>query len=257
MAGNLDQLLEDRRQRDRRGTWKTTALSAFVHVILAVAFLFLPGLFAEPKPKLNYIPVTVVPPTALGITDPLPPPPPPPPPKETPPPPSTPTPPPPPPPPPPPKTKAPTLKKEKKPTRRTERRSTPPPTTEPAPPTRTERQRPPRRQGSPLGHSLGSTSTNRVLGVEDPNFTYGWYLDQLVARIRGNWTRPTVGPEVQAIFSFRIQRDGTVADLELVEPSNSVEFDRIARQAIEASTPLAPLPRAYKKDSLRINLIVK
>ncbi len=93
--------------------------------------------------------------------------------------------------------------------------------------------------------------------MEDPNFTYGWYLDQLVNRITSNWTRPVVGSEIRAVFYFRIHRDGTMTDLELREPSRLAEFDESARRAIAASAPFPPLPRAYKPAFLGINLVVE
>jgi TonB family protein len=108
-----------------------------------------------------------------------------------------------------------------------------------------------------MGKPLGATSTNAALGVEDPNFTYGWYLDELINRITGNWTRPVVGSEIRAVFHFKVRRDGTITDLELRQSSEVREFDEAARRAIEASSPLPPLPRAYKPDSLGVNLIVE
>ena len=126
----------------------------------------------------------------------------------------------------------------------------PPPPSLPAP-------APPKRQGSPFGSPLGASSSRTVIGVEDPDFTFGYYLDRVAAVITGNLVRPKVEERVEALFYFRIERDGTVTALELRQSSGLMIFDEAARRAIETSSPLPPLPRGYKKSYLGINLVVK
>ncbi len=242
MAKGVDRILEERR---RRGTSRSYILSMVFHVVLAAAFLFLPSLFAKPQQQFEYVSVMVVTPQALGALE-TPPPPPPEPPPEPPPP------EPPPPEPPPPAADVPVIqtKPQKEPPK-------PAPIARPPPIVQVE-QRPPRREGSPQGSSLGASTSTATLGVEDPNFTYGYYLDRVIGAISRNWTRPLVGSEVQdAIFHFRIRRDGTITEPTLREGSGSQIFDAAARRAIESSSPLPPLPRGYKPTSLGINLIVK
>jgi len=239
----IDRIFADRRRRARKERVGSVVISALFHGALTAGFLFLPALFVKPEPQVEYVSVLVVPPSVLGIEEPPPPPPP-----RTPPPPRV---EPAPPPPPPPAPDVPVLRTAKK--EPTAKPAPPPPATPP----RLQHDQPPRRQGSPTGDALGAANSHATLGVEDPNFTYGWYLDQVVNRITGNWTRPLVGPEVRALFYFRIQRDGTITDLTLTEPSGFDEFDAAARRAVAASSPLPPLPRAYKPAFLGINLIVK
>jgi TonB family protein len=105
---------------------------------------------------------------------------------------------------------------------------------------------------------MGSATSNARVGAEDPNFTYGYYLDRVVAVISNNWVRPPVGGDIEeALLYFRIQRDGTLTDLRIVEPSGSEVFDQAAYRAVESSSPLPPLPKSYKRDFLGINLIVQ
>jgi TonB family protein len=113
-----------------------------------------------------------------------------------------------------------------------------------------------RRKGSIFGNPVGSSTAEATIGVEDPNFTYGYYLDRIVAVISENWTRPPVGV-VDAVLHFRILPDGTVVDLEIRRTSGDEGFDQAALRAVRASSPLPPLPKGYKKDFLGINLIVK
>ncbi len=239
----VDQLLQRRAARAEPQP-RNMAVSAALHVALTLVFLFLPQLFAEPPQEFEFVSMVIVPPAMLGETTP----PPPPPPKiETPPPP---TPAPPPPAPPPPEPKGPVLPTQDT---KTVKLPDPPPPSRTLPPATT----PPRREGSPLGNALGAKTSKATIGVEDPNFTYGYYLDRVVRMISENWTRPVGAGIQQAIFYFRIQRDGRVTDLELRTTSGTQTFDDAARRAIEASAPLPPLPRGYKQDHLGINLIVK
>ncbi|MEM6457465.1 MAG: energy transducer TonB, partial [Acidobacteriota bacterium] len=116
---------------------------------------------------------------------------------------------------------------------------------------------PPKRKGIVRGNPLGASSSATV-GVEDPNFTYGYYLDRVLAAISENWVRPPVGGGLdEALLAFRILENGQITELRLATSSGSDAFDRAAMRAIEASTPLPPLPRGYKKDYLGIQLVVR
>lgn len=246
---SLEQILDHRQQRITRKTQATYGLCAALgHFLIGFTLWTVPDLFAVPHKPFEAVTVSVISPRALGIEDPTPPPPPPPPRPE-------PTPPAPPPPAATPEPDVPVL-----PTKKPEP-EVPKPATKPPPPRRITPPPPPpaptRRRGSPFGKALGSTSENTAIGVEDPNFTYGWYLDRVTALIRQTWTRPAVGSEIeQAIFNFRIGRDGAITGLRLIESSGSEVFDRAAQRAVEAASPLPPLPKGYKKDSLGINLVV-
>lgn len=247
MAHNVDLILEQRRQQASGGARAQSVVFSFLfHIGLAAAFFFLPALFPKPQKQFEFVEVMVVTSSALGIE--APPPPPPPPPEEAPPPPTPQA----PPPPAAPDPDVPTIKTQQKPTT-----AEPPPPRQAPPPPRTSLD-PPKRRGSSLGSALGAETTTAALGVEDPNFTYGYYLDRVVSVISSNWRRPPVGAEAkQALFYFRIQKDGTIANLELREGSGSQTFDTAALRALQSSSPLPPLPRSYKQDFLGINLIVK
>ena len=94
--------------------------------------------------------------------------------------------------------------------------------------------------------------------MEDPDFTYGYYIDQMIAILSRNWVRPTINRRLSPTrLYYRVQRDGTVIDLRLLDSSGSDVFDQAAMRAVEASIPLPPLPRGYKKDYLGINLLVE
>lgn len=269
MQPTIDRILDQRQHRvSRASTARMVGVSVVLHAILTVVAFWMPKWSTPPPKKLEFVSMMIVPPKALGIEQP------PPPTRRTEPKPEPLPPEPPPPEPPPPEPKKPEPKKPEpksepakplvpdvpilptqKPLAKPEKPKdlTPPPPTAPAPPAE-----PAKRQGSPFGNPFGSSSSNAVVGVEDPNFTYGYYLDRVVARIESNWTRPPVGSEVKnAHVYFRILRSGKVSDVRLVSTSGSDFFDQAALRAVEASSPLPPLPTSYAKDELGIQLIVK
>jgi len=260
MSIPVDQLLRKRAHREPSGhSSRFFLFSLGVHATVFGAVWIVPQLFAKPPEKFDSIAVVVVPPQVLGVEDPPPPTPkprrkkpepPPTEPKPQVPPPKLPE------PKPEPKPAAPdvpVLVDKKKPV---ERKPSPPPLPPPKRQAKPIVEPPPKRVGSPFGKSLGVSTNNATLGVEDPNFTYGYYLDRIVAAISGNWVRPPLG-DLKAKIHFRIRRDGTIDDLRLVESSTSTEFDAAALRAVQSSSPLPPLPKGYKRDDLGINLIVK
>lgn len=130
------------------------------------------------------------------------------------------------------------------------------PEPEPEPATRTP---PAERRGSPTGSPGGTSATGAdIAAVGDPDFTYGYYLDRVLAAIEANWRRPpTDGVPLQVVVNFRIRRDGRVFELDVVEESGLGSFDLAGLRAVQASSPLPPLPAGYRKDSLAIRLIIR
>ncbi len=248
MSIRLEQLLTTRARRAAGGQPSGYLTSVIFHSVVVAAAWFVPELFAKPPEQIDYFSVVVVPPRALGVEQP----PPPPPPKVEPPPPEPPPPEPPTPEPEPVPEDVPVLveKQEKK-----VEKKPPPPKRPVAPPPKVV-EPPPKRVGSPFGSSLGASTNQATLGVEDPNFTYGYYLDRVVAVISSNWVRPLMG-SMETRLHFRIQRDGRITDLRVVTASATREFDEAALRAVETSSPLPPLPKGYSQDDLGINLIVK
>ncbi|MEO1088111.1 MAG: TonB C-terminal domain-containing protein, partial [Acidobacteriota bacterium] len=238
MATTLNHVLLERKRRSASERWRNYLASAVGHTALAGLMFVLPALFTEPPEKFDYVAVTVIPPKALGSVEPPPPTPAPEPQRETPPP------------PPPPEQKPepkpepdrPTLvekKPEPKPTPTPPKPPPPKPAAKPAvaPPT-APAAAVPKRQGSPFGDPMGVSTNEATLGVEDPNFTYGYYLDLIVGRISANWTRPPVGGDVKdARVYFRIEKDGTVKDLVMRQTSGDESFDQSALLAVQASSP--------------------
>jgi len=113
------------------------------------------------------------------------------------------------------------------------------------------------RRGGSEGTPLGTTAFGSRMGLDNPDFTYGYYLDRLLSLIDANWVRPSIGGGAYAIITFHINRDGSLSDLRIGQSSGYNSFDIAAMRAVQNAAPFPPLPRAYNHDDLGIHLIVK
>jgi len=111
--------------------------------------------------------------------------------------------------------------------------------------------------GSPEGVAGGVAFGAAVAGVDNPSFTYGYYLDQMLALIQRQWVRPALGSGIEALVTFRIQRDGRLTDLQVATSSGYNSFDLAALRSVQAASPLPPLPQGYPHSSLGVNLIFR
>jgi protein TonB len=59
------------------------------------------------------------------------------------------------------------------------------------------------------------------------------------------------------VVVFRIHQDGSITDLRVEQSSGFSAFDLAAMRAVSNAAPFPPLPRAYRHDSLGVNLIVR
>jgi periplasmic protein TonB len=259
VSAAVDDVLATRARRARHGPEAASLAAALLlHALALAAAVLLPRLQPPPKP-LDFVAVQIVPAQALGVRHPA-----------AAPAPSRPEPAaaarPEPAPPPAPRAKAAEPEPEAPvlPTKEKRREAaTPPPPTKPAAgvpgassaPGETGGER--GRRGAPAGNPLGTSSFgSEIAGLDNPDFTYGYYIDQLLSRIDSNWARPPLGGSVRAIISFRIGRDGGLSGLRVEESSGYNSFDLAALRAVQNASPFPPLPRAYGHDSLGVNLIV-
>jgi TonB family protein len=266
-ATAVDRVLAQRARRQGSGPWLAAlAAAAGLHVLVTALFFFLPRIFHQPAPPLEFVPVTILPAAALGVPNPrraAPPPPEPEPAAEE----ATPE---PEPAPAPPDEELPALpapEPEEPPKRPA--RETPAREPEPAPPARQPPAGDPgagsergsgesgERRGSPGGTRSGTTAFgSEIVGV-DPDFTYGYYLDRLLTLIEAQWQRPAVGDGVEAMIAFTIERDGRVSELEVAKSSGMNAFDLAALRAVQNAAPFPRLPASYRKNALGVNLIVR
>ncbi|HTP66109.1 MAG TPA: cell envelope integrity protein TolA [Geobacteraceae bacterium] len=87
------------------------------------------------------------------------------------------------------------------------------------------------------------------------------YYFEILHRINEKWwlnRETTAKGRKDAVFYLVIARDGRIVDKMLVESSGNPACDRAMLQALEASSPLPPLPETYRGDffqaPLRFNM---
>ncbi len=115
-----------------------------------------------------------------------------------------------------------------------------------------------RRQGSPTGSSTGTSPFGAdSVSFADQNFTYGYYIDRMLAMIHSQWDRPALGADVEAAVFFRVRRDGNITDLRIVESSGFNVFDLAGLRAVRQASPLPRLPVSYPRSSLAVKLILR
>jgi TonB family protein len=84
------------------------------------------------------------------------------------------------------------------------------------------------------------------------------YLVRILAIVRANWRR--VIPESarlgtirgRTVVQFIVNRDGSIPEIVLADPSGSDPLDRAALAGMSMSNPLPPLPADYKGFQARL-----
>jgi TonB family protein len=249
MREAIDQLLEGRRRRgaDRRRVIGAVA-SLVGHLVVTLGVVLAPALAARAREPIEFVEVQIVPLQALGLPEPAPPP--------------------------------------RRPERQEprpapavvpEKPAPQPPQTrrETAAPAEPERPRDSgreeaddrsgaapsdraQRRGSPFGSPLATSPFGTaVAGFDNPDFVYGYYVDQMLAMIGSNWVRPPVDSEVEMTIHFRIQKDGSLTEIEIIAPSGFDSFDLAGLRAVRLASPLPPLPTSFPHSSLGVRLIIR
>ena len=112
-------------------------------------------------------------------------------------------------------------------------------------------------RGSSAGTAAGTSPFGDRIASIDPDFTYGYYIEQLLRQIDAKWTPPQAGTHIRTIVRFRILRRGEIDQLDIAESSGLNAFDLAALRAVQNASPFPPLPASYRNPSLNVTLIVR
>ncbi len=238
----VEQVLEARRLRGRASRRLGLVASSVLHAALFATVIVTPMLEEQARKPPRFVSIALVSAQALGVREPSPPPSQPEPRRAATPPPQ------------------PTPAPER--TRPRERPAEPTPERAPSPQTATPAPPSPasggdalqRRQGSPTGSTTGTAAFGARVGFDNPNFKHSYFIDQMTAMLSGQWVRPAIGGELVALVHFRIHRDGSVTDLEIVESSGYSSYDLAALRAVQQAAPFPPLPRSFSESSLGVTV---
>lgn len=112
-------------------------------------------------------------------------------------------------------------------------------------------------RGSAAGTAAGTSPFGDRIASIDPDFTYGYYIEQLLRQIDAKWTPPQAGNRIRTIVRFRILRRGEIDQLDVAESSGINAFDLAALRAVQNASPFPPLPASYRNPNLNVTLIVR
>lgn len=106
----------------------------------------------------------------------------------------------------------------------------------------------------------GEATTGAGVGIggarfDQPNFNYSYYAERIQVAIGMNWFKPAQTVPVSPVVHFRIARDGTVSDAEVVTSSGLPFVDRAALRAVLASSPLPPLPSEFPGSFVGVSVL--
>lgn len=78
------------------------------------------------------------------------------------------------------------------------------------------------------------------------------YMDNLRNKIKRNWDPPKNKENNDVILKFKIARDGSLMETNIIKSSNSMAIDRAAIKALNKSAPFGPLPKQFKEESVDV-----
>jgi len=118
---------------------------------------------------------------------------------------------------------------------------TPPPPT-PAPPVRTAE--PPARVV--LAYAPVAGGLQGEVAVDQSNFEFAYYLQQVRSLIARNWAPPAGVPTgLKVTVYFKVSRDGSLSSPRVETSSGNPYFDEAASRAVIVTNHLPPLPLGY------------
>jgi len=94
------------------------------------------------------------------------------------------------------------------------------------------------------------------LGFDAKGADFKPWLRGFTTKVRRNWFVPASASSTQGAVTvtFLVHRDGTITDVAIAKVSEVVAFNRSARNAIEMSSPVDPLPAQYPDESVKFTL---
>jgi periplasmic protein TonB len=103
--------------------------------------------------------------------------------------------------------------------------------------------------GLSTGGGAGSGSTLEITG----DFCCPEYLATMIARIRAAWNQQQ-GATGTSTIRFTINRDGSITNATIFQPSGVATLDNAALRAVLATRTLPPLPEAFPNPTLTMRL---
>jgi len=96
------------------------------------------------------------------------------------------------------------------------------------------------------------------LKVDEPDFTFLYYLNIIRNRIQEYWQPPRLvssqSQNQQAMVMFKISRSGNISQIRVEQSSGNFLFDQAAQRALYEVAQLPPLPVEYGGNELTVHI---
>ena len=95
------------------------------------------------------------------------------------------------------------------------------------------------------------------IGPSSPfGYQFGAYAQQIRDLISQKWNQSGVNasPAMRSTITFQIMRDGSIANVQIAEPSGSYTLDTSAKRAVLDASPLPPLPPGFNRNEADVEL---
>jgi TonB family protein len=112
-------------------------------------------------------------------------------------------------------------------------------------------------QGETLQNVQGSGDFGPSFQFDAKGVDFGSWLRRFRAQVYRNWLIPYAAMSLHGhtVMRFTIRKDGTILDLQILQPSSIEAFTSAAANAIKASNPTIPLPPEYPDDQMVMTVI--
>ena len=96
----------------------------------------------------------------------------------------------------------------------------------------------------------GLNQPGAAIQFDTKGVEFGPWLRRFIAQVRRNWFIPQAAMTFHGhvVLQFNIHKEGTITDVNVVQPSDIEGFNRAAFGAITGSSPTEPLPPEYPTD---------
>ncbi|HET7694996.1 MAG TPA: TonB family protein [Vicinamibacterales bacterium] len=106
-------------------------------------------------------------------------------------------------------------------------------------------------QGESLQNVQGNGDFGPSIQFDTKGVEFGPWLRRFVAQIRRNWFVPYAAMSLRGhvVLSFKVHKDGSITDLQIMKPSAIEAFTRSSFNAIKLSNPTVPLPTEFPDEN--------
>ena len=106
-------------------------------------------------------------------------------------------------------------------------------------------------QGESLQNVQGNGDFGPSIQFDTKGVEFGPWLRRFVAQIRRNWFVPYAAMSLRGhvVLGFKVHKDGSITDLQVMQPSAIDAFTKSAFNAIKLSNPTVPLPLEFPDEN--------